>query len=171
MKLTILTTGGTIDKTYDERAQSLRNVRSVLDELLDSLRLPDLFIRHIAVMSKDSNDMSEEDRQVILDSVVESLSSSDAVVVLHGTDTLSRTGEVLHHGLQDLSVPVIMTGAMRPYEFRDSDALQNVTEALMAARLLRPGVYAVMHNRVLPFPGVEKDLRAGEFKPSAVDTR
>jgi len=171
MKLTILTTGGTIDKTYDERAQRLRNVRSVLDELLDSLRLPDLFIRHIAVMSKDSNDMSEEDRQVILDSVAESLSSSDAVVVLHGTDTLSRTGEALHQGLQNLSVPVIMTGAMRPYEFRDSDALQNVTEALMAARLLGPGVYAVMHNRVLPFPGVEKDLRAGEFKRSAVDTR
>ena len=50
-----------------------------------------------------------------------------------------------------------LTGAMRPYEFRDTDALQNVIEALLAARLVSPGVYVVMHNRVLRFPGVAKD--------------
>ena len=54
---------------------------------------------------------------------------------------------------------------MRPYEFRDSDALQNVTEALLAARLVAPGVYVVMHNRVLAFPGVVKDRVALEFTP------
>ena len=58
---------------------------------------------------------------------------------------------------------MILTGAMRPYEFRDSDAQQNVTEALLAARLLAPGVYVVIHNRVLSFPGVVKDRKAGEF--------
>ena len=34
----------------------------------------------------------------------------------------------------------------------------------MAARLLPPGVYAVLHNRVLEFPGVVKDRKAGEFR-------
>lgn len=63
----------------------------------------------------------------------------------------------MHRELPDLSIPLILTGAMRPYEFRDSDALQNVTEALFGARLLDPGVYAVMHNRALRFPGVRKD--------------
>jgi L-asparaginase len=167
MKLTILTTGGTIDKTYDERAGHLENVRSVLDELLDALRLPDLFIRHIAVMSKDSLDMDDEDRRTIVEAIAKAQPSSDAIIVLHGTDTLSRTGELLFASLENLEVPVVMTGAMRPYEFRDSDALQNVTEALLAARLLDPGVYLVMHNRVLPFPGVEKIVRAGEFERTA----
>ncbi len=169
MKLTILTTGGTIDKTYDEYAGSLSNVRTVLDEILDSLRLPDVFIRHVTVMHKDSLDLTEEDRQTILMAVRKAIPSSDAVVVIHGTDTLSRTGDVLHAGLNGLDVPVILTGAMRPYEFRDSDALQNVTEALLAARLVAPGVYLAMHNRVLRFPGIVKDRRVGEFRPAGDD--
>jgi L-asparaginase len=63
----------------------------------------------------------------------------------------------------DLDIPVILTGAMRPYEFRDTDATQNVTEALLASRLLDGGVYVVMHNRVLKFPGVIKDREALAF--------
>jgi L-asparaginase len=164
MKLTILTTGGTIDKTYDEYAGSLHNVRTVLDDILTSLRLPDVFIRHVTVMHKDSLDMTDEDRQIVLKAVRDALPSSDAVIVIHGTDTLSKTGEVLHRGLDPLTVPVVLTGAMRPYEFRDSDALQNVTEALLAARLLDPGVYTALHNRVLRFPGIVKDREAGEFR-------
>ena len=165
MRLTILTTGGTIDKTYNEFDGSLANSRSVLDMILGSLRLPDVFIRHVVVMHKDSLDMTEDDRMEILKAVRDALPNSDAVVVLHGTDTLANTGEVLHRELGELGIPVILTGAMRPYEFRDTDALQNVTEALIAARLLDGGVYAVMHNRVLPFPGVKKDRQARTFIP------
>ena len=163
MKLTILTTGGTISKTYDEREGSLRNVRSVLDEILHELRLPDLFVRHVDVMNKDSLDLTDDDRATILDAVRRALPMSEGVVLLHGTDTLERTGELLCAELEGLDRPVILTGAMRPYEFRDSDALQNVTEALLAARLVAPGVYVAMHNRVLPFPGVVKDREALEF--------
>ncbi len=165
MKLTILTTGGTIDKTYNEFDGSLKNARSVLDTILGSLRLPDVFVRLEAVMSKDSLDMDDEDRKQIVRAVRTALPTSDAVVVVHGTDTLSKTGELLHRELQDLQHPVILTGAMRPYEFRDTDALQNVTEALIAARLLDPGVYVVMHNRVLRFPGIFKDRQALTFRP------
>ena len=46
---------------------------------------------------------------------------------------------------------------MRPYELRSTDALQNLTEALLAVQLLPPGVYVAMHNQVLQFPGVTKD--------------
>jgi L-asparaginase len=164
MKLTILTTGGTIDKTYNEYDGSLSNARSVLDEILGSLRLPECFIRLRAVMSKDSLDMTEEDRQIIVQAVRDALPSSDAVVVVHGTDTLSQTGDLLESELAGLEVPVILTGAMRPWEFRDSDALQNVTEALLAAKLAAPGVYVVMHNRVLRFPGIYKDRQQLTFR-------
>jgi L-asparaginase len=52
---------------------------------------------------------------------------------------------------------------MRPYQFRDTDAFQNVTEALLACRLVSPGVYVVIHNNVLRFPGVVKDRAKGTF--------
>jgi L-asparaginase len=163
MRLTILTTGGTIDKTYDELEGNLRNQRTVLDVILGSLRLPDLFIRHVEVMHKDSLDMTEEDREIIAKAVCDAAPTSDAIVILHGTDTLSDTGEYLCRECWDLEIPVILTGAMRPYEFRDTDAMQNVTEALLAARTLDRGVHVAMHNRVLSFPGVIKDRQARMF--------
>ncbi len=164
MRLTVLTTGGTIDKTYDEFQGSLRNQHTVLDVILDELRTPDLFIRHVDVMHKDSLDMTDNDRQAIAKAVRDALEDSDAIVILHGTDTLERTGDHLCSEIDgDLEIPVVLTGAMRPYEFRDTDAVQNVTEALLAARLLSPGIYVAMHNRVLRFPGVIKDRRALAF--------
>jgi len=163
MKLTILTTGGTIDKTYDEFQGSLQNEYTVIDVILDSLRLPDLEIHHVEVMHKDSLEMTEEDRETIARAVCDASSTSDGIVILHGTDTLSETGELLCEKCADLEIPVILTGAMRPYEFRDTDALQNVTEALFASRLLDAGVYVAMHNRVFKFPGVVKDREALAF--------
>jgi L-asparaginase len=158
-----LTTGGTIEKTYDEHDGILANHHSLLEHIISKLRLPDLRIKHKNIMQKDSLDMTEEDRMVILAAVKRELPKSDAILILHGTDTLEITGEVLQQNLKDLNKPVIITGAMRPYEFRDSDALQNVTEALLACRLTQAGVFAVLHNRVLPFPGVKKDRKQLTF--------
>lgn len=157
MNVVLLTTGGTIEKVYNEADGSLHNSGSGLDQILSGLRLHGLKWRHVPVMSKDSLDMNDRDRQLILTAVREALVTDDAVLVLHGTDTLARTGELLNAELRDLKKPVILTGAMRPFEFRDTDAYQNLTEALLACRLVAPGVYAVMHNQVLPFPGVIKD--------------
>lgn len=157
MQITILTTGGTIEKTYNEHDGLLRNYHTILPGMLETLRLPDLEITYEQVVFKDSLEMTRDDRRCILEATQRALPHSDAVVILHGTDTLEKTGELLYKELCDLTIPVILTGAMRPYEFRDTDALQNVTEALLAARLVAPGIYAVMHNRVLGFPGVIKD--------------
>ena len=157
MKITILTTGGTIEKTYNERDGSLKNYHTILPEMLTGLRLPDLDVSYEQVVFKDSLEMTEDDRQRILASTKQAIPQSDAIIILHGTDTMAETGELLNKELVDLRVPVILTGAMRPYKFRDTDALQNVTESLLAARLVPPGVYVVMHNRVLRFPGVVKD--------------
>lgn len=163
LRIAILSTGGTIEKTYDETDGSLRNVGSVLRVLLDSLRLPGLEMTHRSVMSKDSLDMTPEDRDAILAAVRGALPDHDAVLVVHGTDTLAETGEHLVAGLPALDRPVLLTGAFRPFEFRDTDAFQNVTEALLAARLVPPGVYAVLHNRALAFPGVTKDRSKRTF--------
>lgn len=157
MRITIITTGGTIAKTFNESDGSLRNDRPVIESIVADLRLPDLVLTFEHILSKDSLDMTDGDRRLILDAVRAALPDCDAIVIAHGTDTLSVTGELLHRSLTGLSKPVVFTGAMRPFEFRDTDAAQNVTEALLACRLVEPGVYVVMHNRVLRFPGVVKD--------------
>ena len=159
MKLAILTTGGTIDKTYNEHEGSLLNDKTMIEEILSKLRLPDLYIKYVHVINKDSLDMTEKDRKLILDAVLTSSPFSDAILIIHGTDTLSVTGEYLYTNLSNFKIPLILTGAMRPYEFRDSDATQNVTEALFAARTTGPGIWVAMHNRLLSFPGIVKDKK------------
>jgi L-asparaginase len=171
MNVTIVTTGGTISKTFCEADGVLRNDRPVIETILAGLRHPDFLVSYRHVLSKDSLELTDADRRLILDTIRQVLPQSDAVVIAHGTDTLSVTGEMLHRELPNLRVPVILTGAMRPYEFRDSDAQQNVTEALLACRLAPPGVYVAMHNRLLRFPGVVKDRATLTFAKESSETR
>lgn len=163
MRIAILTTGGTIEKTYCEFDGSLSNRKSNLHEILRVLRLPELDYSHKEVMSKDSLQMTEADREVIAGALRAALAVNDAALIIHGTDTLETTGDYLHHRLEALDKPVVLTGAMKPFELRDTDAFQNVTEALLACRLLPAGVYVVMHNRALRFPGARKDRQRLTF--------
>jgi len=87
----------------------------------------------------------------------------DGVVIVHGTDRLAVSGERVVELVGTPASPIVLTGAMRPYELRSTDALQNLVEALVAVQLVAPGVYVAMHNQVLQFPGVVKDRGAGTF--------
>jgi L-asparaginase len=72
-----------------------------------------LLVSYRHVLSKDSLELTDGDRRLI-ETVRQVLAESDAVVIAHGTDTLSVTGETLHREIPGVRVPVILTGAMRP---------------------------------------------------------
>lgn len=162
-KIALITTGGTIEKTYDEQTGELANRRSIVRRMLAELRLEETGVEVREVMSKDSLDMTEADREEIARAVCAAEATADGVVVLHGTDTLSQTGECLFRNLPAPRVPIVLTGAMRPFEMKRSDALQNLTEAIFATAALPPGIYCAAHGRVLAFPGVKKDVARGTF--------
>ena len=167
-RLTVITTGGTIEKVYDEGSGELVNRASLVTRMLDELRLEDSEISVVELLSKDSLHMTAADRGLILDATrAAGAEDSDrgpgGIVILHGTDTLADTGALLHRELLRVAVPVVLTGAMRPFEMKRSDALQNLTEALFATGVLGPGVYVVAHGRALAFPGVRKDRASGTF--------
>lgn len=160
-RVSLISTGGTIEKTYNPLSGVLHNEVSVLDVMLGQLSLTGVKLDRVQLMNKDSLDMIERDHELIAFTVDAMLEQHDGVIVVHGTDTLEKSGEACYERFsrekESLSGPVIFTGAMRPYELRSTDALQNLTEALMAVQILPPGVYVVMHNQVLSFPGVTKD--------------
>jgi L-asparaginase len=162
-RICIISTGGTIEKTYDELEGVLQNRVSVLDVMLASLELKHLEIVRVPLMRKDSLDMTPEDHFLIARTAAAMAEAHDGVVVVHGTDRLTTTGEKMVELMGRPRVPVVLTGAMRPWELRRTDALQNLTEALMAVQLLAPGVWAVMHGVALEFPGVRKDYQLGTF--------
>jgi L-asparaginase len=53
---------------------------------------------------------------------------------------------------------------MIPMGFDDSDAAQTVTEALLAAKLLKPGFYISFHNQIFEVPHVRKNKEKGTFE-------
>ena len=161
--LYVISTGGTIEKVYSEQTGSVANLDNKIDRYFRLLRLPDLRVETTQLMNKDSLEMTDADREVVLAAVRSKLQSPAPVVITHGTDTLVETGMMLKKALPDLSVPIVLTGAMTPLGFEGSDGLQNLTESLLAARLLQPGVYLVMHNQVFPIDRVRKDREQARF--------
>lgn len=169
--LTLFTTGGTIEKTYNEAAGVLENSRSIVQTMLDTLRLVDTTVEIVPLLAKDSLHITDAERTAIVQAVLAradapNAADSRAFIILHGTDTLPLTGEALLARLPRPPLPIVLTGAMRPFELIFSDAVQNLTEAILATRLLSPGVYFVGHGLVLPFPGVIKDRARGTFSRS-----
>lgn len=161
----LITTGGTIEKTYNEFDGSLANRgTSIKNRILTKMRLPYTNIIVHAVMSKDSLYMTDEDRQIIAATVKDEMTKGSPIVILHGTDTMHVTAEYCYHNLPQPSVPVVLTGAMIPMGFDDSDAAQNVTEALLAAKLLQPGFYISFHNQVFKVPQVRKNKDKSTFE-------
>jgi len=171
--IVLITTGGTIEKTYDESSGSLDNRRSVVGTMLRRLRLDDVSITINQLMSKDSLLMSQDDRFRIIDAVKLACSNSPTptgIIILHGTDTLHLTGEDLYQAFSNPIAPIVLTGAMRPFEMKRSDALQNLTEAIFSAGVLQPGIYCVAHGKALAFPGVTKDREHGTFVKAKHET-
>ena len=161
-RIAIISTGGTIEKTYDAMTGVLANKVNILDIMLESLVLNGVDVVRIPLMNKDSLDMSAKDHTLICETAeamarpMTAYSSFTARI-----DWPRQASNVTHMGTPP--VPIILTGAMQPYELRHTDAVQNLTEALLAVQIVPPGIYVAMHNKVLQFPGVEKDLERGTF--------
>jgi L-asparaginase len=159
----VLTTGGTMEKVYSEQRGVVENRTSKIDRYLRMLRLPDSEICVQPLMNKDSLEMTAEDRAQICAQIKAILPDGAPIVLTHGTDTMVETGKVIEAAFADLKVPVILTGAMTPLGFEGSDGLQNLTESLIAARLLGPGVFVVFHGQVFPVSKVRKDKDKATF--------
>lgn len=163
-KVIVITTGGTIEKTYDELDGSLSNRGSHLKEMLKRLRLPYVSIHHQDLLYKDSLEMTERDRQIILLAIENVLDQNAPVIILHGTDTMEITANMLYEKIEHPRIPIILTGAMRPFGFENSDAIQNFTEALFATNHVKPGVYISMHGHIHELPDVTKNRDKGRFE-------
>lgn len=163
--LTILTTGGTIEKIYDESEGTLQNRDTIIkNKILQKLRLPYTDIQVYSLISKDSLYMDEADRAFICQEIARHAGRGFPIVVLHGTDTMDLTASYCYEHLPAIAVPVVFTGAMKPMGFDDSDATQNVVEAIFAAHLMQPGYWVTFHGRLYAVPGFRKNRQKGTFE-------
>ena len=161
MTIRVIITGGTFDKHYDVIRGSLTFKDSHLPEILAFVRCTvpiELELNQLI----DSLDMHNSNRLQILESCMRA--AEERIVITHGTDTMAETAEVL--GTADLAKTIVLTGAMVPYIFNNSDAVFNLGSAITAAQLLPKGVYIAMNGKVFPWDRVKKNKERGVFEES-----
>ncbi len=158
MKLHIITTGGTIDKIYFDAKSDYQVGDPVIGELLKRMGASFDFTVESA-MRKDSLDITDEDRAFIRERVV----ASDAhwVLITHGTDGMVATGAALQ-GIPGKTI--VLTGALQPAAFYQTDAIFNVGCALGAVQSKAPGVYIAMNGLVFEASQVVKNVDANRFE-------
>lgn len=103
-------------------------------------------------MKKDSLDLTDKDRK----SMVRFCRAARAkrIIITHGTDTMTKTAKELRVIKNKI---IVLTGAMRPEKFSDSDAMFNVGSAVGAMSCLPAGVYIAMNARIYPWSRCRKD--------------
>jgi L-asparaginase len=159
MGIRIFVTGGTFDKEYDELEGRLFFKDSHLPEMLE-LGRSRVAVDVRTLMMIDSLEMSDADRQLILDQCLRS--PEERIVITHGTDTMEVTARVLGSAVRGKTI--VLTGAMVPYKFGSSDGLFNLGSALAFVQTLPPGVYIAMNGRCFTWENVRKNKRTGTFE-------
>lgn len=156
--LLIITTGGTIDKIYFDDKSDYQVGEPQITLTLHHMNVAFPYEVN-ALMRKDSLHINDEDRRSIR-AVVEA-STARHVLITHGTDSMVETALALE-GLKDRHI--VLTGALHPARFRDSDAVFNIGCALGALQTMEPGVRIAMNGAVWDPHKVKKNVAKNRFE-------
>ena len=155
----IFVTGGTFDKEYNELNGELYFKKTHLHEML-ALGRSQLKVDIETIMMKDSLEMSNDDRNTIVQQCLESDESK--ILITHGTDTMVETAKLLAEKIT--SKTIVLTGAMIPYKFGSSDGLFNLGSALSFLQILPHGIFIAMNGNIFNWDNVKKNKELGLFQ-------
>ena len=160
VSILVVTTGGTIDKVYFDAKSEFEVGRSMVGDLLREAHVHAPF-ETLEVLRKDSLELTDADRKTIHDAIA--AAANTRVVVTHGTDTMTQTAAVL----RDIAgKTIVLTGALSPARFANTDAAFNVGMAFAAVQTLPAGVYIAMNGQVFDAAHVRKDRATNRFVPA-----
>ena len=159
MSIKLFVTGGTFDKEYDELTGKLFFKDTHVQEIL-LLGRSKLDIQVRTLMMIDSLDMTNADREIICNNIIQS--TEEKIVITHGTDTMCDTAVLL--ASRHINKTIVLTGAMIPYKFGSSDGLFNLGSALAFVQSLPIGVYVAMNGKYFSATNVVKNKQTGVFE-------
>ncbi len=159
MKITFIQTGGTIDKDYPKKIKgyAFEISEPAVGRIIEKLN-PSFEYEIISVLKKDSLEITDEDRDKIKDMCKKT--KNDKIIITHGTDTMLETAKAISE-IKDKTI--IITGAMRPERFSNSDAPINIGTAIGAINALENGVYIAMQGIVFRWDKCTRNMITGQF--------
>jgi L-asparaginase len=158
MKLHIITTGGTIDKIYFDAKSDYEVGDPVIGELLQRMNARFEFSVE-SPLRKDSLDLTDADRELIREHAA--AADADCILITHGTDGMVETASWL------TDIPgkrIVLTGALQPAAFYQTDAIFNIGCAIGAVQSKPPGVYIAMNGQVFDGDKVRKNREQNCFE-------
>ena len=126
-------------------------------ELLSGLR-PNLDYEVVSLVQKDSLEINDADREGVRQAVSETI--EDMIVITHGTDTVTNTAN-LPRDIPDKTI--VLTGALSPALFKNSDAMFNIGEAFTAVQTKHAGVYTPKNVVIFDHDKVRKNVENNKF--------
>jgi len=131
----LIFTGGTISMSEDPTTGALRPIDfDRLQEYMPELKQTGIRIKSVPFLPLiDSSDVYPPVWERIALLIQENFEEYDGFIVLHGTDTMAYTASALSFMLENLSKPVIFTGAQLPIGMMRSDAKENLLTAIEIA--------------------------------------
>ena len=159
MKILFIQTGGTIDKDYPRTTlgYAFEITDPAVNRILPEVN-PSFEYEVISACKKDSTELTNEDREKIHRICTEN--NSDKIIITHGTDTMIDTAKNLSN---IKNKTIVITGAMRPEKFSNTDADFNVGLAVAGVQTVPFGVYIAMHGTIMPWNEVTRNLETGQF--------
>ncbi|HJU27392.1 MAG TPA: asparaginase domain-containing protein [Rhodanobacteraceae bacterium] len=156
--LTVITTGGTIDKVYFDAKSDWQVGAPQIGEILNQIGVSFRF-EVVPVLRKDSLDITASDRAAIRAAIEQR--PDRHVLVTHGTDSMVETARALE-GIA--GKVIVLTGALNPARFQGSDAVFNIGCAVGAVQVLGDGAWIAMNGRVWNPRHVRKNREANRFE-------
>ncbi|MFN4086143.1 MAG: asparaginase [Spirosomataceae bacterium] len=128
-------TGGTLGMVFDEQTKALVpfNFEQIMENVPELRRLNfDLTVMMLA-QPIDSSNVTPEDWMQLAELIHDQFNEYGAFVILHGTDTMAYTASALSFLLENVSKPIVLTGAQLPIGVARTDARENLFTALEIA--------------------------------------
>lgn len=136
----IIYTGGTLGMVPNESGLLVPFDFMAIMEHIPSLRHLGLTLTVMSFSEPmDSSNINPQHWELIGKMIYDSYYDFDGFVVLHGTDTMAYTASAISFMLQNLSKPVVFTGAQLPITSVRSDARENFITALEIASARQDG--------------------------------
>ncbi len=160
MKVTVINTGGTFNKRYNPIKGQLEvpSDNIALNKIIAACYNIEFEIKNI--VSKDSLDMTDEDRVEICEAIKNS--TNDKIIIIHGTDTVHLTSAVIKEQISDKKI--VFTGAMVPMSIEEVEATMNFSLALgFLSATVENGTYIAMHGVVVDSSKLVKNRQLGQF--------
>ncbi|PRM93160.1 asparaginase [Arcobacter cryaerophilus gv. occultus] len=159
-KITVINTGGTFNKRYNPLSGELEVPKDslALDEIISYCYNIDFDV--LNVISKDSLDMSDADREFIVKTIKNC--KNENIIIVHGTDTIDLTASFIDENIKDKTI--VLTGAMLPISINKIEATLNFASAIGFLNAnIKNGIYISMHGSVKNYKKLIKNREIGQF--------